>query len=375
MARPLQFAWALALSACFTGGFLSGQPCTADADCGPSLHCEAGVCGGPSGQTSPTSTSSATEAPTTGTSAPGTSTTTTTTTPGTTAPVDPTSSSTSTGADETTGGGCGIGRCKDIDVLFVADNSPSMLVKTLILLDFISAFGSEILPELRQACSVHVGLTTTGIYAPNPPECQIMGALVQADNGGDACSFIEGHPYATLPDLEQPLSLQCMVNIGSEGNTDEQPIDALFSTVGVQQPGLNDGCNDGFYRPGAFLTVLMLTDEDDDDDDAQGHDGSDINEPAWETSITHLKPNGFDDIYMVGILGDPDPNTTTCPWMPLEGDDGFGAESAPNLRGFIQNLPADHHAIGTLCGVIPGAKDYLPLMEEIRSEIRAACGA
>src|SRR5690606_27618200 len=120
MARPLQFAWALLLSACFTGGFLSGQPCAGDGDCGPSLRCEAGVCGGPSGQTTSTSTVAVTvaEAPTTSATTSDTSgaptTTTTATTSGTTTAVDPTTGVAATTDDETTGGGCGIGRCKDI---------------------------------------------------------------------------------------------------------------------------------------------------------------------------------------------------------------------------------------------------------------------
>lgn len=381
MARPLFVAWALSLSACFTGGFLSGQPCTADADCGPSLRCEAGVCGGPNSQTSPTSTTSLTSTtPTTGVTASDTTTvdptTTTTTTGDTTLALTTT---TSTGEDETTtGGGCGIGRCKDIDMLFVADNSPSMLIKTLILLDFITAFGSELIPELSQACSVHLGVTTTGVYTPNPVECQKLGALVTADNNGDPCNFSEGLPYATLPDLQTPLTLECLFNIGSAGDPDERPIDALFSTVGALDPSLNTavGCNQGFYRPGAFLTLVLISDEDDDNNDAQGHDGSEeIFESFWAGSLENIKPTGIDDLYMIGLLGDPKMGQPACPWEPTENEDGLGTELTPKLRAFIQSLPPDRYALDTLCNVVPGGTAYDALMAEIRTELRAACGA
>ena len=136
---------------------------------------------------------------------------------------------------------------------------------------------------------------------------------------------IEGFPYATLPDLDSPLSLECLFSIGAEGSGNEQPIDALFAAVGATTPGLNTGCNAGFYRPKAFLTVILLTDEDDDDNDAQGNDGSEeIFENLWKNTLASLKPTTYNDLYMVGVFGDPDPAMTSCPWTPLQGDDGFG---------------------------------------------------
>lgn len=381
MARPLLVVWALALSACFTGGFLSGQPCTADADCGPSLRCEAGVCGG-AGQTVASSSTTALTADTSSSGMSASSSTTvepTTSTTGTTttgATLEPVTSTTSTGVDETTGETCGIGRCKDLDILFVADNSPSMLFKTLILLDFISTFATEMVPELSKACSIHLGVVTTGAYAPNPVECQKLGALVTADNNGDPCTYMEGLPYATLPDLSMPLSLECMFNVGSEGDGDERPVDALFSAVGAVDPTLNSGCNAGFYRPDAFLTVVVVADEDDDNNDAQGHDGSEeIFESFWAGSLANVKPTGIDDLYMVGLLGSPNPGDMACMWDPAMNEDGFGTEPTPKLRGFIQSLPPERHAFDTLCDVIPGGNAYKALMTEIRTELRAACEA
>lgn len=379
MARPLHLAWALSLSACFTGGFLAGQPCTADADCGPSLRCEAGVCGGGAAWPSNTATTLPDPPPTTDpptTSVDPTTTTTSTSTTSSTTWDPVTSAATTDEPLDPTGAGCGIGRCKDLDILFVADNSPSMILKTLVMLDFILTFGSEMIPDLLGACSVHLGVTTTDAYAKNPPRCQQIGALVTADHNGKPCEFVEGLPYATLPDLETPLNLECMFNVGSNGSSDERPIDALFAAVGPTSPGLNAGCNGGFYRPNAFLIVIIVTDEDDDNKDAQGHDGSEeIYEPLWASTLKNLKPTGLENLYMVGVLGSPKPGEPACAWEPNEPPDGIGTEDTPKLRSFIQSLPANRHAIGTLCNVIPGGNAYKGLMDEIRAEVGEVCGA
>lgn len=356
MVRPLHLAWALLLGGCFTASFAAGLPCAVDLDCGPELRCEAGVCGGTSGQASTTA------APTTSGTGTGTSTTTT---------GDPQTSGPQTG---TTGDACGIGRCKDFDVLFVVDNSLSMFPKTLLALDFVQTFGNTLIPELRQACSVHVGVTTTDAYPHNPEPCKERGALVQVDKGGDACEFIEGHAYATLPDLAQPLSLQCMFDVVGDGDPDERPVDAFFLVAGQLDQELTDGCNAGFYRPDAFLTALFVTDEDDDNNDAQGHSGSGIIfDQAWATTLGNLKAT--DDIYLVGLLGDPAEGEPACDWDPLLGDDGAGYESAPQLRKFLESWPAERRAIDTLCNRVPNAGAYEAMMNEVLAELRAACGA
>jgi hypothetical protein len=288
-----------------------------------------------------------------------------------TAPVDPTTSSASSSTgDATTGPACGIGRCKDIDLVFIVDDSPSMGQKAASMIAAVLAFDEHVRPGLREACSVHFGVTTTSKYAQNPAGCQTLGALVRADNDGEPCSFVEGLPYATLADFDDPPALQCMLSVGSAGDTNERPIDALFALL---DPAMNDGCNAGFYRKDAFFAAVIVTDEDDDQNDAQGHDGSEKYSPdLWYDLFTALKATGVDDMYMTALLGDEDQTNSACPWMPLAGDDGLGAEAAPNLRGFVRSFPDDHHAIDTLCKTSDPAV-YEAVMLEIKAEIAAAC--
>lgn len=367
MARPLHLAWALVLGACFTGGFLAGQPCMSDADCGPSLKCDGGFCGGASaGQTgAPESTSTSADPTTTGVDP-----TTTTVDPTTTTTVDPsTTGSTSTTDDTTTGGPtCGIGRCKDIDLLFVIDNSASMQDDFPKLISALGPFTDHLLPTVKNACSVHLGVVTTDAYKHNPEGCQQIGDLVRATDVGNECIFKEGLPYATLADLSNPTSLACILQVGSDGDRNERPIDAMFSAINADLK-----CNEGFYRPDAFLAVVLATDEDDDDNDAQGNAGSFLlPTDTWDTLLANAKTGGVDDIYVTAFLGDEDPNMANCSWAPLDGPDGTGSEHAPVLRSFVQEFGPEHTAIGSLCDS-GGGVDYTALMMEIAAEITAAC--
>ncbi len=377
-------AW-FVLCSCFTGTFLAGQPCRSDVDCGPSLTCQDGVCGGRDATTTATTSTS----PTTTTS---TTTSTSTTTPTsasdetsspTSGPLSSSSSTTSgtastsstsagvetdTQASSTseTGGGCGLGRCKDIDMLLVIDDSGSMSDKKTVLSNALITVFTTLGPLLTQACSLHIGATTTDAYAKNPQECQTVGALVQADQMGTPCSFIEGHPYATLADFPNPFGLTCISQVGSGGSADETPLDALLS---VFNPNLA-ACNDGFIREDAQLIIVLLTDEEDDDKDAQGHNGSGVPAQSWKTALKTLKPEA--DTYFVGILGDGNP---VCAWMPIymQDPDGDGAEDSPLLRGLVQSYPAEQHLLASICELDVPA--LAALETELVQEVAGFCGA
>ena len=392
MSRPLHAVWALVLSACFSGTFLAGQPCGSDPDCGTELRCIDGVCGGP-----PAAQTSSAEPPTTGATGTISDTAPVTTSGSSTGAVAVTTSGSSTGAvtvttgddttsaqssdgtglaesSGTTGETCGLGRCKDIDLLFIFDDSPSMATKLQTTVTATLAFHNEVWPQLQKACSVHFGVVTTDQkYPHNPPECQQIGALATVNKDGNVCQFAEGLPYATLPDLADFEALSCVVDIGTAGENDERPIDALFTAV--TSKALNDGCNAGFYRPDAFLYVVLISDEDDDDSDAQGNSGSTMGVvDLWGPVFKATKPTGVEDMYILALLGDEDPNATMCPWMPLDGADGFGAESSPNLRKFVTSFPEDRYEIGSMC-MEAKVESYEPMAAQVKAELLAACDA
>ena len=381
--RALFTAALVALPGCFTGNFLAGQPCQVDAECGPNLACEDGRCAGatagdPSGSSTTTTattstTSTTTTDPTTSTTLPETTLDPSTSIEPTTTAADPTTEITSTTVDpSTTGPACGVGTCEMIDVLIVLDNSPSMGSKYETLLSIIVAYGDVLFPLLKDACSVHIGTVTTNVFAKNVPPCDLLGALVRTD-GGEPCPFAEGFPYATSADLNNLPAFNCLLTVGSQGDPDERPMDAVYQGFGAP---LNSFCNGGFHREGSFLIVLLATDEDDGEKgDAQGHKGSTIL-PAniWAGAIGVAK-GGVENLYVGAVLGDPDPNDTACPWDPLAGADGSGASPAPILRGAIESLPPGNHAIGSICNPEPLPTDYYSFFEEVAAEVKSLCGA
>jgi hypothetical protein len=239
------------------------------------------------------------------------------------------------------------------------------------LVALLLAFSDKLLPTLKQACSVHVGLVTTNAYEPSPEECRKLGALVSVDNNGEPCPFTEGFPYATAADLGDPTKLACIALVGNEGNPNERPYDALISTLNAQN---NDGCNEGFIRENAFLAVLMVTDEDDGEtDDPQGHDGSDtLDYSLWFSALQTLKG---ENIYFALVTGDEDQENTLCPWDPLSGPDGVGASDAPLLRALAEKFPDDHRAIGSMCHAEATPQVFYPLMDEILGDLNSVCGA
>jgi len=371
MVRRTAAVWlVLGLGACFTGNFLTGQPCMGDADCGPSLACEQGFCGGPPPSDSTTSSTPGMSTTTVTPTGTGTETSTGVGTTSGTSTGDPTTGLVSTD-DSTTGPTCGYGRCTDLDLVVVVDNSPSMFDKSNALLSALVAFQKFIEPEITQACSIHLGVTTTdSAYAFNPIECQKPGALVQRDFDGNECVTAEGHPYATLDDLDDLAPLLCLIRVGASGSLDERPIEATFELFNstLNAP---DKCNEGFIRTDAPMIIVMATDEDDDESDAQGNSGSIQPSVIWHGGLLALKPE--EDLLMIGLLGDDDQMATMCPWDPLNPPpDGGGAEASPVLKSFFNQFPEEQRVIGSLC--LPEAADaYDPLMQEVLMKLRAMC--
>nr|HEX4316356.1 hypothetical protein [Kofleriaceae bacterium] len=182
----------------------------------------------------------------------------------------------------------------DVDILFVIDDSASTADKQ-------ELFGSNF-PRFVQALdefpgngsgghlrpNLHIGITTSSID---------IGA--GGDLGGDAChaSATDGHLRAAGSNC-QPITsgtyftdvadgsgrdvnytgdladaFACVANVGDTGCGFESPLEAMKRAL--------DGShseNAGFIRPGAFLAVVILTDEDDcsaNDDSLFSLDGSD----------------------------------------------------------------------------------------------------
>ena len=181
--------------------------------------------------------------------------------------------------------GCGTFSGK-LDILFVVDNSGSMLAEQTLL-------GRE-LPRMVEALTsgdvdgdgiqdhpkadVHVGVVSSDMGIPQPTtpswrmNCSAFGddAILQQT---DACSPGAQAAYLSFaPDESDNAALACLVKTGVRGCGIEQQLEAMLKAVtpstsparfALETVGHGDGPNAGFLRPDSVLAIIHVTDEDD----------------------------------------------------------------------------------------------------------------
>ncbi|MCA9710522.1 MAG: hypothetical protein KDK70_32070, partial [Myxococcales bacterium] len=255
-----------------------------------------------------------------GTSSGGTTTTATTTTEGT-----------------STGSACGqaLGTCDALDLLFVIDNSGSMMEDNGVLIPALASVQELLVSQLEGVCSYHIGVTTTepALDFPAQAGCEVRGAL---SRGGVLCpdgpwDDPEHVPWVSEHDDIQ--SLGCLFGVMQEQDDDEKQLDTILAAVG-EELGAPGGCNEGFVRDGVPLIVVLVTDEDDDDDSSTpGEDpdrtGSALAPEDWWEALTAIKAPA--DLSMV-LLASTNPGT--CSFTPEPGSsDGTGAAASDTTGG------------------------------------------
>lgn len=190
---------------------------------------------------------------------------------------------------EASSGSFALGR-RDVDILFVIDNSGSMMPKQQALAQNIRKFIQRI---DKSGANYHVAVTTTeaGACAGNSGADGLLQntpctqrAFDGAGSGAEACrqicpdpSFLprDGARYIAKIDgvSNVPPALvngeddgprrafQCLALVGDKGCHLESPLQAARRAIErAQQPG---DPNHGFLRPNSTLAIIFITDEDD----------------------------------------------------------------------------------------------------------------
>jgi len=184
------------------------------------------------------------------------------------------------GGDEFVDAGTG---CRYVDVLFLIDNSPSMLTKQQKLAAAFPSFVDAIYDRLPAGTDVHVGITTTSFYRGSTSEgtqnCMstatpeyIASRYIKPQDGNDGENGGQGRLYqfdglsyfsANTASDRQPLKnwfTSAAMDIGEHSSAVEFPTAGIAYTA---HPA-NVGTNQGFFRDrGAVLAVVALTDEPD----------------------------------------------------------------------------------------------------------------
>jgi hypothetical protein len=152
--------------------------------------------------------------------------------------------------------------CDRMDILFVVDNSGSMLEEQENLAANFPRF-IEVLEGFDWDLDYRVGITTTGrdytYYMDSP-----FGTMPSSQSGGDngallqRCGMTNRWVESTDPDPSGTFS--CAAQVGDEGPAMEMPLAVIHEAFTAR---LSDGTNNGFLRPDALFGIVILTDEDD----------------------------------------------------------------------------------------------------------------
>jgi hypothetical protein len=164
---------------------------------------------------------------------------------------------------------------KDIDILFMVDNSNSMAEEQKNLTEnFPKLIDALRTPKLGDKIpNVHIGVITSDLGAGdyNLPSCEATGGdggKLQAAPKVAGCtppsepyiSYIEGVTNIqsdTADPVEQvKQAFQCIAEVGTGGCGFEQSLESA-------RKALSPGVNPGFVRPDAYLAIVLITDEDD----------------------------------------------------------------------------------------------------------------
>jgi hypothetical protein len=225
--------------------------------------------------------------------------------------------------------------CPHIDILFMIDNSGSMVDNQDSVIASFPGFVSAIQEQLVHAPSYHIGVVVPDLSKTNPAGCRDIGDLITSTvgaplSGGQVCTpFASGGSYLddTEPDLAGKFA--CVAKIGAGGADDERPMRAIMDAL---SPGKNaaGACNEGFHRPDSVLVLVIMTDEDDVKDGCDEWDncesyGSGGTPDEWTETIVGYKNGHAENVVVLSIIG-------------LSGDNDCGAVPAAKLIGFTNNF-------------------------------------
>lgn len=162
-----------------------------------------------------------------------------------------------------------------VDILFVVDNSGSMHDKQVQVAKELTAFVDELHKSGGVPQDFNVGMITTSVYQliangqyrlytefPNQ-----AGRLQPVPDGLPDGGVVRGTGTERVLNGNDPQLIEKfsrLVQAGTSGSGQETPFEAVrLAVTDLAQVPLADGGNAEFFRDGARLLIIVLTDEDD----------------------------------------------------------------------------------------------------------------
>lgn len=254
--------------------------------------------------------------------------------------------------------------CTKVDLLFVVDNSESMMGEQENLIGSFGGFIEAMRTTLVDAESYHVGVTTTDSNFGNAPNCRLDGALItelQGENtSGSTCGpYASGSSFMTESDALE-TAFPCAAQVGTGGIPFERPMDTMRAAISpaMVAPG---ACNDGFVRDDALLVIVVITDERDELSSDVIQNGSAGDPPDWFADVVARKGGVEENVVVLSLVGNPAPNA-----CPQNGAEHEGAETATRIIEFTQMFT--HGTVGDVC-----APSYAQFFADAIDVIDIAC--
>lgn len=152
--------------------------------------------------------------------------------------------------------------CNKMDILFVVDNSGSMLEEQVNLAANFPGF-IQVLDAFDTELDYRVGVTTTGrdySWTLDSP----LGPLPSSQTGGDNGALLQRcgmtRRWVERGDPTPGDTFSCAAQVGDQGPAMEMPLAVIKQAFSER---IADGTNATFLREDALLAIVVLTDEDD----------------------------------------------------------------------------------------------------------------
>lgn len=254
-------------------------------------------------------------------------------------------------------------RCQKVDFLYVVDNSASMADKqenlalsfdgfSRIVQDTLGTTDHQIM--VVDTDDANVGDELAAEDGIEPDGCSgMLGAGRTMSELGVGCNISGSQRFLRDDQPHLAETFSCLARVGTLGDVDERPMDALLAATGAAPSGLGT-CNQGFLRDDAILVVTVITDEEDD---------KSLGDPAdWKRALIEAKHGNEEAVVVLGLISD----TQVPGGLPGGPCDELSGAEAPRLMSFVRSF--ELNSMGSVC-----AEDYSEFFAQAVSYIDTAC--